>query len=324
VEVGTSPTHKEYIEATTSGLFDEDKILIYAKKVEKRDKKLEEWFKSIRYTWKSFKNSDELKGLVKDRLRDLWEEKFKERGSMFRIPKIEDIIKKENIKIILIFVLVLVALYLLFLFISYDNCNNSCFTESCKTNCCKFSISGFSCINPLLVDEPRIMCSAGDIGKGRAVSKHEFLFTKNELCDDESCSECCSTIPIEIPITASTEIRDIYSFLDCDKTNGEREQLIYKINDDKTKYTSTDDLVDVDWLIRSWDSKVIMNTGKKGDNQLEGTKALSAEENAKMYVVYYFEIHDHNSPLEIECDAKIIVENPIFAENKKFTIIYTT
>ncbi|ODS35356.1 MAG: hypothetical protein A7315_14730 [Candidatus Altiarchaeales archaeon WOR_SM1_79] len=74
-------------------MFDEDKILIYAKKVEKRDKKLEEWFKSIRYTWKPFENAYKLKDLVKDRLRNLWNKKF-----CGAVPKIETVLEKGKSK----------------------------------------------------------------------------------------------------------------------------------------------------------------------------------------------------------------------------------
>jgi hypothetical protein len=72
-EYGESPTHKEYKDACSK--IKEDCILIYIKEVADREEKLDRWIKEIKdktHTYKPFKNSDELKNLVKIRLRDLW------------------------------------------------------------------------------------------------------------------------------------------------------------------------------------------------------------------------------------------------------------
>lgn len=71
-EYGKSPTHKEY-EIACSEL-EEDRILIYIKEIERREEKLEQWIDEIKdkHAFKPFKNSDQLKDLVKTRLRDLW------------------------------------------------------------------------------------------------------------------------------------------------------------------------------------------------------------------------------------------------------------
>ena len=71
-EYGESPTHKEYKIACSN--IKEDCILIYIKEVANRVEKLDRWIKEIKekHTYKPFKNLDELKNLVKIRLRDLW------------------------------------------------------------------------------------------------------------------------------------------------------------------------------------------------------------------------------------------------------------
>ena len=71
-EYGKSPTHKEYKIACSN--IKEDCILIYIKEVANRAEKLDRWIKEIKekHTYKPFKNSDELKNLVKIRLSDLW------------------------------------------------------------------------------------------------------------------------------------------------------------------------------------------------------------------------------------------------------------
>ncbi len=71
-EYRKSPTHKEYDIACSK--FEEDRILIYIKESGKREEKLEKWMGEIKnkHTTKLFKNPDELKDLVKTRLRDLW------------------------------------------------------------------------------------------------------------------------------------------------------------------------------------------------------------------------------------------------------------
>lgn len=75
VEYGKSPTHKEYDIACSK--FEKDCILIYIQDVGRREEKLEKWIEEIKkkHTLKPFKNSDELKNLVKTRLTGLWEEK---------------------------------------------------------------------------------------------------------------------------------------------------------------------------------------------------------------------------------------------------------
>ena len=72
-EYGKSPTHKEYDIACSK--FEANCILIYIKKekeVGEREEKLEQWIDVIKgeHTFKPFKNSDQLKDLVKTRLRD--------------------------------------------------------------------------------------------------------------------------------------------------------------------------------------------------------------------------------------------------------------
>ncbi len=69
-EYGESPTHKEYDIACSE--LEEDCILIYIKEVERRVENLEKWIKKIKnkHTVKLFKNSYQLKDLVKTRLRD--------------------------------------------------------------------------------------------------------------------------------------------------------------------------------------------------------------------------------------------------------------
>jgi hypothetical protein len=71
-EYGKSPTHTEYEMACSE--LEEDHILIYIREAERREEKLEQWIDGIKgkHTFKSFKNSDQLKDLVKTRLRDLW------------------------------------------------------------------------------------------------------------------------------------------------------------------------------------------------------------------------------------------------------------
>jgi energy-coupling factor transporter ATP-binding protein EcfA2 len=72
-EYRESPTHKEYDVACSER--EEECILIYIKEVgRRREEKLEKWIEEIknRHTFKSFKNPDQLKDLVKTRLRDLW------------------------------------------------------------------------------------------------------------------------------------------------------------------------------------------------------------------------------------------------------------
>ncbi|MCK4733017.1 MAG: DUF4062 domain-containing protein, partial [Methanophagales archaeon] len=72
-EYGESPTQKEYDIACSE--HEQDCILIYIKEVgRRREEKLEKWIEEIknRHTFKAFENRDQLKDLVKTRLRDLW------------------------------------------------------------------------------------------------------------------------------------------------------------------------------------------------------------------------------------------------------------
>jgi len=89
-EYGESPTQKEYEIACSER--EEDCILIYIKEVERREEKLEKWIEEIknRHTFKSFKNSDQLKDLVKTRLRDLWNKGIRRAG----IPTIQSTLRK--------------------------------------------------------------------------------------------------------------------------------------------------------------------------------------------------------------------------------------
>lgn len=76
-EYGESKTHKEYKDACSE--VEEDCILIFIKDVKDRDEKVDKWIEEIKeknkHTYRLFKNSDELKDLVKTRLRDLWNTK---------------------------------------------------------------------------------------------------------------------------------------------------------------------------------------------------------------------------------------------------------
>lgn len=84
-EYGESPTHKEYKIACSK--IKEDCILIYIKEVKDKEEKVDRWIKEIKeneLTCKPFKNPDELKNLVKIRLRDLWNNR---KGSMEVIIK---------------------------------------------------------------------------------------------------------------------------------------------------------------------------------------------------------------------------------------------
>ena len=86
-EYGESPTHKEYKTARSN--LEEDCILIYIKEVERREEKLEKWIEELknRHTLKPFKNSDQLKDLVKTRLRNLWN-KGKWKASILTIQSV--------------------------------------------------------------------------------------------------------------------------------------------------------------------------------------------------------------------------------------------
>ena len=72
-EYGESPTHKEYTLACSET--EEDRILIYIKKVENREEKVHSWIKEIKennkHTCRQFENPHELKNLVTRRLRNL-------------------------------------------------------------------------------------------------------------------------------------------------------------------------------------------------------------------------------------------------------------
>ena len=92
---GESPTHKEYAIAYSE--HEQDCILIYIKEVERRrEEKLEKWIEEIKnkHTFKSFKNRDQLKDLVKTRLRDLWNKGL----GRADIPTIQSVLRKEETK----------------------------------------------------------------------------------------------------------------------------------------------------------------------------------------------------------------------------------
>ena len=101
---GISSTHKEYEEAHFE--FDKDCILVYVKNdedtIKKRKKQLRELalLGKIEHevTYKEFKNTEELKAHVKDRLRALWHEKFK--GEEKEFEKIEILAKFGGEKIL--------------------------------------------------------------------------------------------------------------------------------------------------------------------------------------------------------------------------------
>ena len=83
---GESPTHKEYKDACSE--IEEDCILIYIKEVEDREEKVDRWIKEIKEknkrTCKPFKNPDELKDLVKTRLRNLWNKRKGSQGVIIK------------------------------------------------------------------------------------------------------------------------------------------------------------------------------------------------------------------------------------------------
>ncbi|RJS71838.1 DUF4062 domain-containing protein [Methanophagales archaeon] len=103
---GISPTHKEYEEALFE--FDKDCILVYVKNdedtVRKREERLKKLLEKIKHevTYKDFKDAEELKAHVKDRLRALWHEKFKGKGKEFEKSGIlakfggEKVLRKER------------------------------------------------------------------------------------------------------------------------------------------------------------------------------------------------------------------------------------
>ena len=79
-EYGKSPTHKEYKIASSN--IKEDCILLYINEFEDKDEKLDRWISEFKEnhkpSYKLFRNPDELKNLVQNRLRDLWN---KEKGN---------------------------------------------------------------------------------------------------------------------------------------------------------------------------------------------------------------------------------------------------
>ncbi|RZB28633.1 MAG: hypothetical protein AEth_01893 [Candidatus Argoarchaeum ethanivorans] len=73
---GESPTHKEYKDARSK--IEEDCVLIYIKEVKDRKEKVDRWIKEIKeneHTYKIFKNPDDFKNKIKNRLRDLWKKR---------------------------------------------------------------------------------------------------------------------------------------------------------------------------------------------------------------------------------------------------------
>lgn len=84
-EYGESPTHKEYKIACSE--IEKECILIYIKEVKDREEKVDRWIKEIEeneHTYKQFKNPDELKDLVKTRLRDLWNKRKGSQGVIIK------------------------------------------------------------------------------------------------------------------------------------------------------------------------------------------------------------------------------------------------
>ena len=79
-EYGESPTHKEYKIASSN--IEEDCILLYINEFEDKEEKLDRWISEFKEnhkpSYKLFRNPDELKNLVQNRLRDLWN---KEKGN---------------------------------------------------------------------------------------------------------------------------------------------------------------------------------------------------------------------------------------------------
>ena len=98
-EKGISPTHNEYCEAHLE--VDKDCILIYVKNdentVRKRDERLKKWIEEMRdtHTCKAFKNVEELKRFVEDRLRYLWHEQFEKNDSCCTLQEFRKRIEKE-------------------------------------------------------------------------------------------------------------------------------------------------------------------------------------------------------------------------------------
>jgi hypothetical protein len=100
-EEGISSTHKEYEEAP----FESDKacILVYVKNdentVKKREERLKKWLERIarQVTYKGFESTEELKADVKERLKDLWDKKFKGKGEGFEKIGIPEKFKGENV-----------------------------------------------------------------------------------------------------------------------------------------------------------------------------------------------------------------------------------
>jgi hypothetical protein len=100
-EAGISSTHKEYEEAHFE--FDKACILVYVKNdedtVKKREERLKKWFERIagEVTYKEFEDTKDLKADVKERLKDLWNDKFKEKGEGFEKIGIPEKFKGENV-----------------------------------------------------------------------------------------------------------------------------------------------------------------------------------------------------------------------------------
>jgi hypothetical protein len=100
-EEGISSTHKEYEEARFE--FDRGCILVYVKNdegtVKKRQERLRTWLKNISHevTYKEFKDTKDLKAHVKERLKALWEDKFKGKEVEFKKLGIPEKFKGENV-----------------------------------------------------------------------------------------------------------------------------------------------------------------------------------------------------------------------------------
>ena len=95
-EYGESPTHKEYDIACSE--LEKDCILIYIRKGGRIEEKLEKWIDELKnkHALKPFENPDQLKNLVKTRLRDLWSEEKGKANKVDADEKLPDIRVKVN------------------------------------------------------------------------------------------------------------------------------------------------------------------------------------------------------------------------------------
>ncbi len=99
-EYGESPTHKEYDIACSE--LEKDCILIFIRKGGRIEEKLERWIEELKnkHTCKPFENPDQLKNLVKTRLRDLWSEEKWKANKVDADEKLPDIRVKVNLALV--------------------------------------------------------------------------------------------------------------------------------------------------------------------------------------------------------------------------------